>query len=128
MTTSTTESEFIMTKAKSKAVKVNLVKAEKPVVKIEVSQFEIDLQNAEANATVAENTAVVKTVTAVTKADVARAIFNESYSMNPVPQRKDIINRFVAEAGLTKMGAATYLQNFKDKAGYSVKKVKPVTA
>ena len=119
-----------MTKAKSKAVKVNLVKAEKPVVQQQqqVSQFEIDLQNAEANATVAVNTTVVKTVTAVTKADVARAIFNESYSMNPVPQRKDILNRFVEEAGLTKSGAATYLQNFKDKAGYSVKKVKPVTA
>lgn len=61
---------------------------------------------------------VAVAVKADAKADKARAIFNECYS-NPaaIPQRKDIINRFVNEAGLTKAGAATYLQNFKKKAG-----------
>ena len=61
------------------------------------------------------------------KADKAREIFNEcykNYHTDPksVPARKDIIGRFVNEAGLTQNGAATYLQNFKTKAGLVAKK------
>ena len=67
---------------------------------------------------------VTQTVAALTKADKARTIFKEAYSMSPVPQRKDIINRMVVEAGLTKAGAATYLQNMKTKAGLVVARVK----
>lgn len=66
-------------------------------------------------------------VQTLTKADKARIIFNESYAMQPVPQRKDILARFVNEAGCTPKGAATYLQNFKDKAGITVKRT-PVVA
>ena len=58
-----------------------------------------------------------------TKASKARAVFNDCYKdAAAVPQRKDIIARMVAECGLTKAGAATYLQNFKTKAGLVVKK------
>lgn len=53
----------------------------------------------------------------LSKADKARLVFNECYAMEVVPQRKDIINRFVQECGLTQNGAATYLQNFKKAAG-----------
>ena len=59
---------------------------------------------------------------APTKADKARAIFNAAYALPVVPARKDIIASMIADAGLTKAGAATYLQNFKNKAGLVVKK------
>ena len=74
--------------------------------------------NANATAAVA-----IAAAAAPSKADKARQIFNESYA-NPaaIPQRKDIIARMVNEAGLTKAGAATYLQNFKSKAGLVQKK------
>lgn len=70
---------------------------------------------------------VVTTAKADNKADKAREIFNESYAkfhIDPksVPARKDIINRMVTEAGLTPAGAATYLQNFKKKAGLVAEK------
>lgn len=70
---------------------------------------------------------VVTTAKAENKADKAREIFNDcykNYHVDPksVPARKDIINRMVTEAGLTQAGAATYLQNFKDKAGLVNKK------
>ena len=65
----------------------------------------------------------ITTAAAETKATKARAIFNDCYKdAANVPQRKDIINRMIAEAGLTKAGAATYLQNFKSKAGLVAKK------
>ena len=70
----------------------------------------------------AGNSATITTVAAANKADKARAIFADAYAQTPVPQRKEIINRMVAEAGLTKAGAATYLQNFKAKAGLVVKR------
>ena len=85
----------------------------------------------ETQAVVPETTVTVtQTVVAATKADKARTIFKEAYSMSPVPQRKDIINRMVVEAGLTKAGAATYLQNMKTKAGLVVARPKsaPATA
>jgi len=63
------------------------------------------------------------TISAVTpKADIARRIFAEGYAMNPVPARSVFINRYMAEAGLTKNGAATYHQNMKAKAGFVVSK------
>lgn len=61
-------------------------------------------------------TAVVTQV-ATNKAEKARAIFKECYAQSPVPQRKDIIQRAVVEAGLTTKGAATYLQNYRNKQG-----------
>ena len=70
-----------------------------------------------------EVVATIVTQAATIKADKARAIFKECYAMPQVPQRKDIINRFVVEAGLTKAGAATYLQNMKKKAGLVVARV-----
>lgn len=62
-----------------------------------------------------------------TKADKAREVFLDCYKdyhINPasVPARKDIIARMMKEAGLTQNGAATYLQNFKTKAGLVNKK------
>lgn len=50
----------------------------------------------------------------VNKAAVAREIFNATASDVP---RKDVLQRFMAEAGLTKAGAATYYQNMKKEAG-----------
>jgi hypothetical protein len=43
------------------------------------------------------------------KADLARGIFAEMHGQ-PNVARKDIIARFIAEAGLTKAGAGTYYQ------------------
>lgn len=68
----------------------------------------------------------VEVVQVLTKADKARIIFKESYAQNPVPKREIIIKRFMTEAGLSKAGAGTYLQNMKKKAGYV--NSKPVTA
>jgi hypothetical protein len=59
----------------------------------------------------------VVTAVATNKAEKARAIFKECYAMPQVPQRKDIIQRAVVEAGLTTKGAATYLQNYRNKQG-----------
>lgn len=53
-------------------------------------------------------------VTAPTKADLAREIFAKMYG-KPNVARKDVINAFIAEAGLTKAGAGTYYQNFTKK-------------
>ena len=61
------------------------------------------------------NVEVIATATASNKAAKARAIFDECYKQTPVPARKDMIQRAVAEAGLTPAGAATYLQNYKAK-------------
>jgi hypothetical protein len=77
--------------------------------------------------TTAQSEAIV-TQAAVNKAEKARAIFKECYAMPQVPQRKDIIARMVKEAGLTKAGAATYLQNMKTKAGLVVKRNSTPTA
>lgn len=53
-------------------------------------------------------------VTEPTKADKAREIFARMYG-KPNVARKDVINVFIAEAGLTKAGAGTYYQNFTKK-------------
>lgn len=50
----------------------------------------------------------------VTKASLARSIFVEMYGKEGVA-RKDIIGRFIKEAGLTEKGAATYYQNMVNK-------------
>ena len=62
-----------------------------------------------------------------TKADKAREIFLDCYKNHHIdpkstPARKDILDRMMKEAGLTANGAATYLQNFKTKAGLVAKK------
>lgn len=64
-----------------------------------------------------------------TKAAKARKVFAEVYpdGKNTTFQRKDIIAKLEQEAGLTKNGAATYLQNWKDKQGITVKRT-PATA
>lgn len=74
-------------------------------------------------ATTIANAATATAATVVSKADKARKVFNEAYAdPTKVPARKDIIAKMVTEAGLTPKGAATYLQNFKSKAGLVVKK------
>lgn len=69
----------------------------------------------------------ITTVTGKSKSQMAQAIFRECYAQSPVPQRKDIIARAMAETGLTQAGAATYLQNFKSANGLT-KKVAPAAA
>lgn len=86
-----------------------------------------------ANSETIVNTApAAAAVVDVTKAGKARAIFAEAYpdGKTTTMQRKDILARFVNEAGLTKAGAGTYLQNFKNKAGITQHraKVEPVAA
>lgn len=56
---------------------------------------------------------VIATDVATSKAKIAKGIFAEMFAAQPVPARKDMIARAVAEAKLTPQGAATYLQNFK---------------
>lgn len=67
---------------------------------------------------------VIATASAPTKADLCRKVFDEAYAQTTVPQRKDIIAQASAASGLSKAGTATYLQNYKDKKGLSVKKAK----
>jgi hypothetical protein len=74
------------------------------------------MTKASKSVSVPETTPVV-TAVATNKAEKARAIFKECYAMPQVPQRKDIIQRAVVEAGLTTKGAATYLQNYRNKQG-----------
>lgn len=66
---------------------------------------------------VAANSVTVVTAVAETKASKARDIFATMFNQSPVPARKDMIAAAVAGAGLTTKGAATYLQNFKNKTG-----------
>lgn len=65
---------------------------------------------------------VVQTQVAVSKAAKAREIFND---MQGSP-RKDVVGKFVAEAGLTEKGAATYYQNFRKEAGMVQSRVETV--
>lgn len=53
------------------------------------------------------------------KAQVARAIFNQELEAKGPHGlvRKTIVDRFIAEAGLTEKGAPTYYQNFRKEAG-----------
>jgi hypothetical protein len=65
---------------------------------------------------------VIQTEVATSKAAKAREIFSE---MAGSP-RKDVVQKFVAEAGLTEKGAATYYQNFRKEAGMVQSRVQPV--
>jgi len=68
--------------------------------------------------------AVVKQEVSVSKAAVAKAIFKAELDAKG-PEglvRKDIIKRFVTEAGLTLPGANTYYQNERSAAGLVNKK------
>lgn len=69
----------------------------------------------------------VEVVAKVTKADTGRTIFNEELATGTLV-RKNVIDRLMKEAGLTKAGAATYFQNMKNKAGLVVHKAKEVAA
>jgi hypothetical protein len=75
-----------------------------------------------AEALVTADTNTIQTPAAAKKADLARAIFAESYAASPVPARKDILARAQAEAGLTKAGSATYLQNYRNAKGMVTKR------
>lgn len=65
---------------------------------------------------------VIATQQSTSKAAKAREIFSE---MQGQP-RKDVVQKFVAEAGLTEKGAATYYQNFRKEAGMVVSRVETV--
>lgn len=77
-------------------------------------------------AVIVNNAAPAVAVT-ITKADKAREVFAKAYpdGKTTTMQRKDIINLMISEAGLTKPGAATYLQNFKKKAGIVQERTAP---
>lgn len=87
-----------------------------------------DVGNASAvlNAVPANSAETIVTTVATSKAQKANQIFTESYAQSPVPQRKDILARAVAEADLTPAGAATYLQNFKAKHHLTKPRTTPV--
>ena len=76
--------------------------------------------------------AAAAVVTVPTKADKARVVFAEAYpdGKTTTMARKDIIAKLQSDAGLTKAGAGTYLQNYKNKAGITVHRAKaePVAA
>jgi len=52
----------------------------------------------------------------VSKTELARAIFVKMFGKKGVA-RKDIIEQFIKDAGLTKAGASTYYQNFVKQNG-----------
>ena len=118
----TTESESIMSKAKSKIATTSIASAIAATAAHAAEHPAPVVAAAPQASAPAANSATITTAVAVNKADKARVIFAEAYAQSPVPQRKEIIGRMVAEAGLTKAGAATYLQNFKTKAGLVVKR------
>lgn len=66
-------------------------------------------------ATKAQAPVVIQPQAAQNKAAKAREIFSEMQTEGK--PRKDTIQRFVDEAGLTEKGAATYYQNFRKEAG-----------
>lgn len=65
---------------------------------------------------------VVETQQSQSKAAKAREIFSE---MAGSP-RKEVVQKFIEEAGLTEKGAATYYQNFRKEAGMVQSRVQPV--
>jgi hypothetical protein len=68
-------------------------------------------------------TTTITTAQSASKAEKARAIFGE---MQNSP-RKDVVARFVTDAGLTEKGAATYYQNFRKEAGLVHNRVEPAS-
>lgn len=77
--------------------------------------------------TAIETTNVVATVAAVvSKASLARSIWDAELAAQTTSgvamSRKAVVDRFVAEAGLTLKGARTYFQNFREKANMVVKR------
>lgn len=77
--------------------------------------------------TAIETTNVVATVAVVvSKASLARSIWDAELAAQTASgvamSRKAIVDRFVAEAGLTLKGARTYFQNFREKANMVVKR------
>jgi uncharacterized protein (DUF1697 family) len=77
-------------------------------------------------ATPAEAAAKVETIAVITKASIANPLLAAMFALPEAerPARKVMIATIMEKAGLTKPGAATYLQNFKSKNGF----VKPRTA
>lgn len=68
-------------------------------------------------------------VEATTKASIARPIFNSFLKDGKlIAERKVVIAAIAEGAKLSAKGAATYYQNFKDKAGLVQKKAAAVAA
>lgn len=61
----------------------------------------------------ATNKEVISTSQGASKAAIARTIFD---SMRESP-RKEVLQQFMTQAGLTEKGAQTYYQNFRRDAG-----------
>lgn len=77
------------------------------------------------------NAAAATTIVAVaTKASIANPILKDMFALPPAerPARKDMIAALIGKAGLTKAGAATYLQNFKSKNGLVAPRAVAATA
>jgi hypothetical protein len=55
---------------------------------------------------------------APSKAALSRAILDVEFALTPVKPRKELIALLVAGAGLTDSGAATYLQQYRDRKGF----------
>lgn len=70
--------------------------------------------------------AIAVTATGTSKSKMAQAIFAEALAEQTktgvAMVRKNVIARFMTEAGLSKHGANTYYQNIRDKHGLVVKK------
>jgi hypothetical protein len=74
--------------------------------------------------------AKVETITTVTKASIANPLLAEMFAKPEAerPARKDMIAVIMEKAGLSKAGAATYLQNFKAKHGLTAPRATAVAA
>lgn len=76
------------------------------------------------NVNTAQAAAVVATT--VSKSKLAQAIFADELAKQTATGtamvRKDVLARFMNEAGLSKAGANTYYQNIREKAGLVTKK------
>jgi hypothetical protein len=70
-------------------------------------------------------TEVALEVVKVNKALIAKSIFEEELAKGELV-RKDVLVRFLAEAGLSKAGANTYYQNFRKTNGLVHAKVEEV--
>lgn len=117
-TSQTTDRSAKSTVDKSEKQSIMNISTEAIVLKRLTKESESIMTNA-TNKEVIVNTAAV-----ITKADKARVVFAEAYpdGKTTTMQRKDIIAKLIVDAGLTKAGAGTYLQNFKSKAGIAVKR------
>ena len=93
--------------------KNNLVTVDNGVMSLTKAGFKYAYPGADKKQPTTASTTISRKLRTGTKAELARSVFDNRGDKT----RKVIINELISVAGLSKNGAATYLQNLKRKAG-----------